>query len=155
MHCLYCGKGFRLASRIFRDPDFCRPPHRWKFHKRMDLAIRVIQRSSELHPAGQAGFRTGNVALDRAYQSSLVAPVVGEPASVMPRWLLVITGEGLPVELADSAEESMVCTETTDRSAHVERLAALMAQLRSDLDRRRRDDSPRMGPVSDLPHKCA
>src|SRR5215469_6229253 len=56
MNCLYCGKSFRLASRDFHDPDFCRPDHRWKFNKRLDVAIRLIHRADEMHPTEPAGF---------------------------------------------------------------------------------------------------
>src|SRR5581483_8062288 len=144
MHCLYCGKGFRLASRIFNDPDFCRPPHRWKFHKRLDVAIRFIERFAELHPAGQAGFRLATVVLDRTPQSVVAARMsYGASTFVLPGLLLVLTGEALPPELAASApagsDESISAAEKTDRRACVERLSGIMVQLRTELQRRRGD----------------
>jgi len=143
MHCLYCGKGFRLASRIFNDPDFCRPTHRWKFHKRLDAAIHFIQRSNELHPIGQAGFRSERDVFDCLYQSTVLGPIARAPEFVMPGLRLAITGEALPLELfletpAD-VDESMPPAATTDRRARVGRLEGMMAQLRADVQRRRSD----------------
>lgn len=149
MHCLYCGKSFRMASRVFNDPDFCRPPHRWKFHKRLDTAIHFIQRSTELHPAGQPGFRIETVFLDRPFRSTLGDPVHGALPFVLPGLRATITSEALVIELPDEVaadrEESAPSRETMDRAARVEHLSAIMAQLRADVERRRSEAHPSTG----------
>lgn len=144
MHCLYCGRSFRLASRIFNDPDFCRPPHRWKFHKRLDTAIHFIQRSNELHPAAQPGFRSEAVFFDCLHQPTVLGAIARAPEFGMPALRLAITSEGLPIEVLheEPAEtgEPMPPKETTDRRARAERLSAIMTQLRADVQRRRSED---------------
>jgi hypothetical protein len=159
MHCLHCGKGFRLASRIFNDPDFCRPTHRWKFHKRLGTAIHFIQRSTELHSSGQAGFRSEVVFFDCLHQATVLGPTARAQQSTTPSLHLAITGEALPLELylekpAD-VDEPMPSAETTDRRARLERFSAMMTQLRDDVQRRRSDAAGNAGrtlaPVVELP----
>ena len=141
MHCLYCGKGFRLASRIFNDPDFCRPTHRWKFHKRLDSAIHFIQRSTELHPIGQAGYRSEATFFDCLDQPTVLGPLARAPQFVIPRGSLAITGEALRLELfmenPAEIDEPIPRPETSDRRARAERLVVVMTQLRADVQRRR------------------
>lgn len=141
MHCLYCGRSFRLASRIFNDPDFCRPPHRWKFHKRLDTAIHFIQRSNELHPAAQPGFRLEAAFFDCLNQATVLGSIARAPQFGMPAFRLAITSEALPIELLheEPAEtgEPMPPKERTERRTRAEHLSALMTQLRADVHRRR------------------
>lgn len=142
MHCLYCGRSFRLASRIFNDPDFCRPPHRWKFHKRLDTAIHFIQRSNELHPAAQPGFRSEAVFFDFLHQPTVLGLIARAPQFGVPALRVAITSEAPPVELLHDEEtaetgEPVLPKETMERRTRAEHLSAIMTQLRADVHRRR------------------
>ena len=158
MNCLYCGKGFRLASRIFKDPDFCSPPHRWKFHKRLETAVRLTQREDELHPTGAAGFRGDMAAFDSTLRTSISAPPLRVHAVAAPAFRLVGIGEQFPLrsfpETPVEAAEPVMSAKEVDRRARLQRVSDMVAQLRQDVERRRQEAASSsvraMAPVIEL-----
>jgi hypothetical protein len=152
MHCSYCGKSFLLASRIFHDPDFCRPSHRWKFHKRLGVAVRLIRRTDELHPAGLAGFRELTAAHDLQYEFSVGAPGWHARATNAPAFRLVaIIGEELAFEsVADTTIhplEPETRANQPDRRTRLRGVRDLVTQLRRDVERRRQEIPANSGDV--------
>jgi len=143
MHCLYCGKGFWLASKIVNDLDFCRPTHRWKFHKRLEAAVKVIDRVDEMHPAGTAGFRGEMATFDSTYNSSIAGPCLRVHAVAVPAFRLVAIGEQLPLEslneITAEAAQPVARTNQADRHARLVRVSDMVTQLRRDVERRRED----------------
>jgi hypothetical protein len=151
MHCSYCGKSFLLASRIFHDPDFCRPSHRWKFHKRLGVAVRLIQRTDELHPTGLARFCELTAAHDLQYEFTIGAPWWHARAMNAPAFRLAAIGEDLAVEsLADTtihSSEPETSANQPDRRARLLGVRDLVTQLRQDVERRRQETTDNSGGV--------
>lgn len=143
MHCSYCGKSFLMASKILNDPDFCSPTHRWKFHKRLGVAIRLIERADELHPRGLVGFRQLAAAYDYTYEFSTNTPGWRARAMHAPALRLVAIGEELAfeslTETTVAAPEPVTSEKQTDRRAQLQGVRDLVTQLRRDVERRRQE----------------
>ena len=143
MHCIYCGKGFWLASKVIKDPDFCRPTHRWKFRKRLELAMTHIEKLFEMHPTGLADFQGRAEGIDSSYRPTLVEATVRIRILPVPRVQFNVVAETISVEEIYPSEprvEEPVAR--ADRSARLQRLSELVSGLQADLKSRRPDPAP-------------
>ena len=146
MHCSYCGKGFWLASKVIKDPDFCRPTHRWKFRKRLELAMTRIEKSFEMHPTGTAGFHGSAQGIDSPYRPTLVEATVRIRILPVPRVQFNVIAETISVEEIYPAEPRVQePVARADRSARLQRLSELVSGLRADI-KSRREDTPTSSP---------
>lgn len=139
MNCLYCGKGFWLASKVIDDPDFCNPAHRWKYRKRLETALGLIERAADLRPTGHPGFQSREQSLDSPCSPRACGPQRRTSAPPSPALRLHVTGEVLLVEPLLPQTEAAVEDDPprTIPDARAERLSDLVRGLRADIEKRR------------------